>query len=72
VLYGKMVPFADVLNGQLAPADGSEPFLAVVRKYTHQASVQGKVNRPAAEKPAAAGAVAPEPAAPEPAGTDPK
>jgi SH3 domain-containing YSC84-like protein 1 len=71
VLYGKMVPFADVLNGQLAPADGSEPFLAVVRKYTHQASVQGKVNRPAAEKPAAAGAVAPEPAAPEPAASEP-
>jgi len=62
VLYGKMVPFSDILNGQVATADGSEPFLAAVKKYTHQASVQGRANQPAAEKPAAA----------EPAGTDPK
>jgi lipid-binding SYLF domain-containing protein len=62
VLYGKMVAFPDILNGRLAPADGSEPFLAAVKKYTHQASVQGRVNEPAAEKPAAA----------EPAPTDPK
>jgi lipid-binding SYLF domain-containing protein len=62
VLYGKMVPFSDIFHGQLAPADGSEPFLAAVKKYTHQASAQGRVNEPAAEKPAAA----------EPASTDPK
>src|SRR5450755_2108976 len=62
VLYGKMVPFADILNGQLAPPDGSEVFLGAVRKYAHQANDQGKVTQPSSDK-AVAG---------EPASTDPK
>ncbi len=33
VLFGKMVPFADILGGKVAPPDGSEPFLAAVKKY---------------------------------------
>jgi lipid-binding SYLF domain-containing protein len=42
VLYGgKMVPFEDILNGRVAPPEGSEPFLATVRKYSHQAREQG-------------------------------
>jgi SH3 domain-containing YSC84-like protein 1 len=64
VLYGKMVPFADILNGQLPPPDGSEAFLGAVRKYTHQANVQGKVTAPEP--------VPDQPAATEPASTDPK
>jgi lipid-binding SYLF domain-containing protein len=64
VLYGKMVPFADILNGQLPPPDGSEAFLGAVRKYTHQSNVQGKVTAPAP--------VPDQPAATEPASTDPK
>jgi SH3 domain-containing YSC84-like protein 1 len=33
VLFGKMVPFADILGGKVPPPDGSEPFLAAVKKY---------------------------------------
>jgi SH3 domain-containing YSC84-like protein 1 len=44
VLYGHMVPFDDILNGRVAPPEGSEPFLATVRKYSHQArQEQGKL-----------------------------
>ena len=50
VLYGKMVPFADILSGQVAPPEGSEPFLAAVRKYTHQANDQGKATEPSSDK----------------------
>jgi SH3 domain-containing YSC84-like protein 1 len=64
VLYGKMIPFADILNGQVPSPDGSEAFLGSVRKYTHQASVQGKVTAPAP--------VPDPPVATEPASTDPK
>jgi SH3 domain-containing YSC84-like protein 1 len=46
-LYGRMVPFADILNGHAAPPAGSAPFLAAVRKYSHQANDQGKVVEPA-------------------------
>jgi SH3 domain-containing YSC84-like protein 1 len=62
VLYGKMVSFADLLNGQTAPPDDSEPFLAAVRKYAHQANDQGKVTEPSSDKAVAA----------EPASADPK
>jgi len=43
VLYGKMIPFATVLSGKVNPPDGSEPFLAAVRKYAEQAREQGSV-----------------------------
>src|SRR5436309_4530958 len=41
VLYGKMVPFATILSGKVAPPNGSEPFLAAVKKYASQAREQG-------------------------------
>jgi len=47
VLYGKMIPFATVLSGKVNPPDGSEPFLAAVRKYAQQAREQGSVTTPA-------------------------
>ncbi len=62
LLYGKMVSFADILNGQIAAPDDSAPFLAAVRKYAHQANDQGKVTEPSSDKAVAA----------EPASTDPK
>jgi SH3 domain-containing YSC84-like protein 1 len=37
VLYGKFVPFDEILNGKVNPTDSSEPFLAAVRKYSSQA-----------------------------------
>ncbi|HEX4426139.1 MAG TPA: lipid-binding SYLF domain-containing protein [Terriglobales bacterium] len=62
ILYGKMVPFADILNGQAAISDGSAIFLTAVRKYSHQANDQGKMIEPSSDKAVAA----------EPASTDPK
>ena len=40
LLYGKMVPFEDILRGKVAPPRASEPFLSVVRKYSMQAKDQ--------------------------------
>jgi len=47
VLYGKMVPFATILNGKVNPPAGSEPFLAAVRKYSAQSREQGSLNNSA-------------------------
>jgi lipid-binding SYLF domain-containing protein len=46
LLYGKPIPFADVLSGKIAPPAGSEPFLAAVKKYSTQAREQGEVAKP--------------------------
>jgi SH3 domain-containing YSC84-like protein 1 len=43
VLYGKTVPFETILNGKVPPPNGSEPFLAAVRKYSAQAREQGSL-----------------------------
>jgi lipid-binding SYLF domain-containing protein len=47
LLYGKMVPFAEILGGKVAPPDGSEPFLSAVRKYSSLVKEQGSVSAPA-------------------------
>jgi SH3 domain-containing YSC84-like protein 1 len=41
ILYGKMVDFADILNGKVPAPAGSVPFLTTVRKYSGQAREQG-------------------------------
>jgi len=46
ILFGKMVDFADILNGRVSPPKGSEPFLAAVRKYSTQARQQGQATQP--------------------------
>ena len=51
VLYGKMIDFADILNGKVTPPSGSEPFLSAVRKYSSQAREQGEVRQPAPSTP---------------------
>jgi lipid-binding SYLF domain-containing protein len=51
VLYGRMIDFADILNGKVAPPSGSEPFLSAVRKYSSQAREQGEVSQPAPSTP---------------------
>ena len=43
VLYGKMEPFTDILNGKVAAPNGSRPFLAAVKKYTAPSSQQGSL-----------------------------
>lgn len=44
LLYGKMIPFTQILSGKIPAPDGSGPFLAAVRKYSAQAkeSKQGE------------------------------
>ena len=54
LLYGKMIPFATILNGKVPPPAGSEPFLAAVRKYASQAREQGSLKAP--DRPATADA----------------
>ncbi len=46
LLYGKLIPFADILKGKVAPPAGSEPFMAAVKKYSTQAREQGKTEKP--------------------------
>src|SRR6202522_4104323 len=36
ILFGRMVPFQDILHGRVAPPPGSEPFLIAVRRYSMQ------------------------------------
>src|SRR5215472_11459490 len=47
LLFGKMVPFATILNGKVSPPAGSEPFLAAVRKYSRQSREQGSLSNSA-------------------------
>jgi SH3 domain-containing YSC84-like protein 1 len=37
VLYGKFIPFSEILSGKVEPPRGTEAFLSAVRKYTSQA-----------------------------------
>lgn len=46
ILYGKMVPFATILNGNVAAPSGAQPFLAAVRKYATVAKEQGSLTTP--------------------------
>jgi lipid-binding SYLF domain-containing protein len=46
ILYGKMVPFATILNGKVTAPRGSEPFLAAVRKYSTMVGNQGSLITP--------------------------
>ena len=46
VLYGKIIPFEDLLNGKVSPPPQSAPFLAAVRKYSGQAREQGQGTAP--------------------------
>src|ERR1700704_4528038 len=37
VLYGKFIPFSEILSGKVEPPRGTEAFLSTVSKYTSQA-----------------------------------
>jgi lipid-binding SYLF domain-containing protein len=45
VLYGKFVPFDDILNGKVEPPAMSESFLASVRKYAGEAREHAAVDK---------------------------
>jgi SH3 domain-containing YSC84-like protein 1 len=38
ILYGKPIPFREVLGGKINPPDASQPFLEAVQKYAGQAA----------------------------------
>lgn len=54
VLYGKLIPFSDILMGKAPIPHGTEQFVAAVRKYTGEARERGAVNPPAATSSTAA------------------
>jgi lipid-binding SYLF domain-containing protein len=54
ILYGRFVPFTDILNGKVHPAKASEPFLAAIRRYSGQAKEHGEL-KPAAGRTETAG-----------------
>jgi len=47
LLYGKTIPFNEILDGKVTPTASSEPFLTAVRKYSGQAREQGESTAPA-------------------------
>jgi SH3 domain-containing YSC84-like protein 1 len=53
ILYGRFVPFADILNGKTHPKEASEPFLSAIRRYSGQAREHGEL-KPAPGTPATA------------------
>lgn len=46
ILYGKFVPFNEILTGKVRPGQTSEPFLSAVRRYSGQAMEHGELKRP--------------------------
>jgi lipid-binding SYLF domain-containing protein len=41
VLYGKFIPFDEILSGKVQPPSSSEPFLTAIRRYSRQSKQQG-------------------------------
>jgi len=41
LLYGKFLPFSDILEGKVHAPEDAEPFLTVVKKYASQAAEKG-------------------------------
>jgi SH3 domain-containing YSC84-like protein 1 len=52
VLYGKMIPFSEILTGKAAVPPGTEDFVATVRKYTGEARERGEMSPPPPARPA--------------------
>jgi SH3 domain-containing YSC84-like protein 1 len=46
ILYGRFVPFSEILSGKVSPQPDSEPFLAAVRKYSGEAKEHGELKTP--------------------------
>lgn len=44
ILFGKAVPFEDILGGKVVAPPGSEPFLTAVKKYSTQAREQAEAS----------------------------
>jgi len=54
LLYGKFLPFSEILSGKVHPTASSEPFLSAVRKYSMQSKASnngtGVTGAPAASR----------------------
>jgi lipid-binding SYLF domain-containing protein len=46
LLYGKFVPFTEILAGKVRPRESSQPFLQAVRKYASVAKEHGELRKP--------------------------
>jgi SH3 domain-containing YSC84-like protein 1 len=47
ILYGKMIPFANILSGRVSPPQSAENFLGTVRRFAAEARQTGSLNTPA-------------------------
>jgi len=45
ILYGRFVPFTDILEGKVRPKGESDAFIAAVRKYSMQAKEHGELKK---------------------------
>jgi hypothetical protein len=48
ILYGKMVPFSEILHGAVPAPKAAEEFLATLEKYTSKTRARGKRTHPKA------------------------
>jgi SH3 domain-containing YSC84-like protein 1 len=46
ILYGRMIPFEDILSGKVPPPKDGSAFLATLRKYAPPTTQQGKLTPP--------------------------
>jgi len=46
VLYGKILPFQDILSGKVAPPQPAQEFLATLEKYASATTQQGNLQKP--------------------------
>lgn len=53
LLYGKFVPFSDILNGKVEPTASSRAFLAAVKKYSEQSRESSQNQTPSGTESAA-------------------
>jgi lipid-binding SYLF domain-containing protein len=53
LLYGKFVPFSDILRGKVEPTATGRPFLSAVRKYSAQSKESSKTDNAGATESAA-------------------
>jgi lipid-binding SYLF domain-containing protein len=48
ILYGKMIPFGDILHGEVPAPKPAEQFLATIEKYASKTGGRGKLTHPKA------------------------
>lgn len=46
ILFGKMEPYTAILQGRVAPPQGSQSFMAAIRKFSREARTNGQLQTP--------------------------